>query len=94
MIVIEDGSKEQLPYIKIEIEPVGSKRLFRWLPYEYWFEVFYWNEEEKMWYHDWKKDGGGIGLWRTWRKAQCILSETWYEKYKKQFPERFESEKV
>lgn len=76
MITIEEGEKEFLPYVKVEIT-TG-----RW-PFQYWFEVIYWTNATETecghWTHYWQKDGGGFGLWFVVRKASVVLQEVWYE---------------
>ena len=52
MIILEEGNKDMLPWIKVEIEPG------RWL-FEWWFEVHYLDNKEGIWTHYHQKDGGG-----------------------------------
>jgi len=72
MIILKEGSKEMLPYVRVEIE---TGRFW----FEYWYEVHYWSDKEQCWYHDWEKDGGGFGLWFVLRKAQKALHDKWFE---------------
>jgi len=72
MITLKEGSKERLPYVEVKIT-TGRY----WV--QYWFEVHYWNEKEQCWYHDYKRDGGGFGLWFVVRKANRALSDCLYE---------------
>lgn len=74
MIILEDGSKEVLPYVKIEIEPG------RW-PFQWWYEVHTWNAKTGWWEHDYMYDGGGFGLWRVWKKAKIALMDAWDREY-------------
>lgn len=80
MIILEDGDKEMLPYVRVEIEPG------RWFG-QWWFEVSYWDELHRengqrspCWVHYYQKDGGAFSLWRCWKKASAALSEVWFER--------------
>lgn len=72
MIRLQEGSKDCLPYVQVEIEP-GL-----W-PFQWWFEVTYYDRES--WVNDWEKGGGGFGLWFVWRKAREALIDCWDEQY-------------
>lgn len=81
MIKLEDGSKEMLPYVRVDID---TGRFW----FEYWYQVSYWDPEytfngERIgcWVHDWEKDGGGFGLWFVLRKAHEALCEAWSEQW-------------
>lgn len=83
MIILEEGSKENPPYVQIEISP-GMK----W--FDWWYEVNVWdpnNEHEgkklPCWVHHWQRDDGGFGLWFVWRKARRVLSDVWFEEFEK-----------
>jgi len=79
MIILEEGSKDMLPYVRVEITVGG-------FPFEWLFEVSYWDEMHRendqrcpMWVHYYQKDGEAFGLWRCWKKAEAALSEVWFE---------------
>ena len=81
MIIIEEGSKETLPYVRVEIEPG------QW-PFEYWFEVCIWDADHEIegrklpcFTHAYKFDGGGFGLWRVWKKAREACDRVWDYEY-------------
>lgn len=61
-----------MPYVEVEIF-TGR------YPFEYWFEVSYWSDEEECWCHYTEKDGGGFGLWFVLRKAHAALQDVWFE---------------
>ena len=84
MITLEEGSEEayhahKYPYVKVTIEP-GYR------PFTWWYEVHIFGTFELTpgsvhsgWQHAIDKDGGAIGLWRCWKKANEALHETWFE---------------
>ena len=79
MITLQEGSKENPPFVEVEITPG------RW-PFEWWYEVSYWDadnetdgEKQPCWVHYWQKDGGGFGLWFVMKKASIVMNEVWGE---------------
>jgi hypothetical protein len=70
MIKLEEGSKDNLPWIQVEIKPG------RWWG-TWWYEVSYWAGE--YWFHDYENDGRGFGLWNTIKKGEKAMWDVWDE---------------
>lgn len=71
MIILEEGSEKYPPWVKVELT-TGI-----W-PSQWWFEVMHWDKWDRIWVHDYEKDGGAFGIfgfWRAWTKAKIALSD-------------------